>query len=182
MNVTIRDMESSDIPMLVDYWFGSPESYFEALGVDFSKMPPKSDFRSAMEQKCTDNTKAESPNISALIIDVDGKSVGFHALNPLEVGNEGIFHAHIWDPVFRGKGVGVRSYPLACETFMKRFDLKRIVFKTPKQNVGAIRVKEKLGIRKTGEEEIGFGIIKEGTAAWVFELRADELRELKEKT
>ena len=58
---------------------------------------------------------------------------------------------------------------------MSRFNLSRILFKTPVQNIGAIRVKEKLGIRYIGEEIIGFGIIKEGTKAKVFELTRDEI-------
>ena len=48
------------------------------------------------------------------------------------------------------------------------------MFKTPKQNTGAIRVKEKLGIREIGEEEVGFGITRNGVIARVFELTRAE--------
>jgi len=40
----------------------------------------------------------------------------------------------------------MHTYPKACHIFFERFDLRRILFKTPVQNMGAIRVKEKLGI------------------------------------
>jgi hypothetical protein len=63
---------------------------------------------------------------------------------------------------------------LACRVFLQRFDLKRILFKTPAQNVGAIRVKEKLGIRCLGEEVVDFGIIRPGTLAKVYELTREE--------
>ncbi|MNL82501.1 hypothetical protein D3C87_2098970 [compost metagenome] len=53
---------------------------------------------------------------------------------------------------------------------MDRFDLQKIIFKTPAQNIGAIRAKEKLGIQCVGEEVIGFDIIKDGTIGKVFEL------------
>jgi len=55
-------------------------------------------------------------------------------------------------PEFRRRGVAECSYPQACRVFLQRFDLQRIRFKPPAQNVGAIRVKEKLGIRFIGEE------------------------------
>ncbi len=57
---------------------------------------------------------------------------------------------------------------------MERFDLKRILFKTPVQNVGAIRVKEKLGIRFIGEEVVEFGAIRAGTLARVYELTREK--------
>lgn len=57
---------------------------------------------------------------------------------------------------------------------MARFKLKRIVFKTPAQNAASIRIKEKLGIRYLGEETVGFGIVKEGTLAKVFEVTREE--------
>jgi RimJ/RimL family protein N-acetyltransferase len=66
--------------------------------------------------------------------------------------------------------LGMQTYPKACRIFFERFDLQRILFKTPIQNVGAIRVKEKLGIPCIGEEIIEFGIYKAGTRSQVFEL------------
>ncbi len=52
---------------------------------------------------------------------------------------------------------------------MERFQLKKILFKTPIQNVGAIRVKEELGIRSVGEENISFSIIQNGTWVKIFD-------------
>jgi len=64
----------------------------------------------------------------------------------VHVGDFGIFHAHLWEKSRRGCGIGMHTYPKACHIFFERFDLRRILFKTPVQNMGAIRVKEKLGI------------------------------------
>ena len=76
----------------------------------------------------------------------------------------------------RRKGIAMITYPKAGRIFMERFDLKRILFKTPLQNIGAIRVKEKLGIRWIGEEAVSFGIIQDDTLAKVFELRGQKPR------
>ena len=100
--------------------------------------------------------------------------MGFHNLNPLVEGDFGVFHAHIARPDFRRRGVAECSYPQACRIFLQRFDLKRILFKTPAQNVGAIRVKEKLGIRFIGEEVVDLGVIRSGTLAKVYELTREE--------
>jgi hypothetical protein len=70
------------------------------------------------------------------------------------------------------------GYPRACLIFMDRFNLKRILFKTPLQNIAAIRAKEKLGFRYIGEEIISFGIIRDDTRAKVFELTKPEAEKL----
>ena len=171
--ISLRDFKVSDIPMVCDYWFRSPEGFIESRGVDFSKMPPEPEFHKNIKEKVEDNQKAGRPD-NALIILYDGKPVGMHTMFPLTPGEEGIFHAHIFFEKFRGKGVALISYRLACEEFFKRFNLKKVVFKTPAQNIPAIKVKQKLGVPKIGEEIIDFGIIKAGTKAQVFEWTREE--------
>jgi RimJ/RimL family protein N-acetyltransferase len=168
--VVVRDLSESDIPHLSQYWFHSPAGYLEAMGVDPKKLPPQEKFESGLREKCN----APSSKLNALIILFDGRPVGFHTINPLTEGDHGIFHAHIWDTQVRRKGIASVSYPKACQIFMRRFGLKRILFKTPAQNTGSIRVKEKLGIRYLGEETVDFGIVKDGTLAKVFELNREE--------
>lgn len=128
-----------------------------------------------LNDKCEANRALPESQLNAQIICVDGVPVGFHTINPLAKGEFGIFHAHILDESMRGKGIGVQSYPLACKVFVQRFDLKKIFFKTPRQNTGAIKVKEKLSIPEIGEEELDFGIYRQGVKARVFELTADKL-------
>jgi RimJ/RimL family protein N-acetyltransferase len=129
------------------------------------------------QEKITENRKPSSSKSNALVITYDGQPIGMHSINPLVEGDHGIFHAHIWDPKFRRRGLAMHSYPKACRVFVDRFNLKKIVFKTPVGNFGAIRVKEKLGIRELGEEVISFSIVKDGTLARVFELTRAEVEQ-----
>ena len=132
----------------------------------------------SFREKCAANKALPHSKANGLVIVYQNQAIGIHSLNPLIEGDYGIFHAHIWKPEMRRRGLGKYTYPKACEIFMKRFDLKRILFKTPCQNTGAIRVKEKLGIRCIGEEVIGFSIIKDDTLAKVFELTSAEAEKL----
>ncbi len=168
--VSLRDLREEDIPHLRRYWFDSPPEYLEAMGVDPKKLPPQEKFEIGLLEKC----RGPSSKLNALIILFDDHPVGFHTINPLVEDDYGIFHAHIWDSQFRRKGIASISYPKACWIFFRRFGLKRILFKTPTQNTGSIRVKEKLGIRYIGDETVGFGIVKDGTLAKVFELTREE--------
>jgi RimJ/RimL family protein N-acetyltransferase len=168
--VSLRDLARTDIPQILSYWYESPAEYIEAMGVDLTKLSPRADFERALTNKCIESETAAKSNINALVIEYMGKAIGFHTINPVKPCDSGVFHAHIWNSEMRGRGLGMQTYPKACRTFFERFDLQRILFKTPIQNVGAIRIKEKLGIPCIGEEIIEFGVYKTGTRSKVFEL------------
>jgi RimJ/RimL family protein N-acetyltransferase len=176
--ISVRDLSIDEIPSVLNYWFHSPLGFIEGIGVDLGKMPKETDMRNNLILKIQENEKLASSKLNALAILCNDRPIGFHTINPLIDNDYGIFHAHIWEPRFRRQGIGMQSYPLACGIFMERFNLNRIVFKTPIRNIGAIRTKEKLGIRCIGEELIGFGIIKDNTPAKVFELTVEEAKKL----
>lgn len=51
----------------------------------------------------------------------------------------------------RGQGIGVFSYLKACDYFIKNLSLQKIIFQTPKINIPALRIKEKIGIPWLGD-------------------------------
>jgi len=181
-SVSVRDLSEADVPPVLDYWFRSPPGFIESLGADPTKLPSEAEFGDSLRRRIRAAEDPARSRLTSLAILHDGRFVGFHNLNPLVEGDFGVFHAHIARPELRRRGVAERSYPLACRIFLQRFDLKRILFKTPVQNVGAIRVKEKLGIRCVGEEVVDFGIIRAGTLAKVYELTREEAGVLRPPT
>ncbi|MCB0422234.1 MAG: GNAT family N-acetyltransferase [Bdellovibrionales bacterium] len=174
-SISVRDLSELDIPHAINYWYSSPEGFIESIGVDPKKMGTAEETQKGLESKIFRNKELKESKLNALTITYQNKPIGFHSINPLIDDDYGIFHAHIWDQNFRGKGIGTISYPLALRVFMDRFNLKRILFKTPSQNTAAIRVKEKIGFRAIGEEKISFGIIQDGTLAKVFEVTREEI-------
>lgn len=176
--VKVRDLGAADVDMITNYWFHSPAGFIERMGVDLKKMPTEEEMRKALLEKISTNSALSHSKINALVITYDEKPVGFHTLFPFVEGESGVFHAHVSDEKMRGQGLGLVSYVKACRVFIDRFNLHRILFKTPMQNLGAIRVKEKLGIRHIGEEIIEFGVIQDGTKAKVFELTRAEVLDL----
>jgi hypothetical protein len=175
--VSVRDLSVDDVPSIANFWFQSPHGFVERMGVDPSKLPSEEDMRRSLIEKCEANLLLPKSKLNALVVLYKDEPIGFHTLFPFTEGESGMFHAHIWNINRRGRGIAQHSYIRAARVFMERFALKKILYKTPIQNIGAIRVKEKLGIRCIGEELIGFGIIKEGTQAKVFELTREELEQ-----
>ena len=177
--ISLRDLTEADIPLSLNYWFRSPSGFIESLSVDSTKMPTEQEMENGLRNKLVENQKLPTSKLNVLTILYNQQPIGIHPINPIVENDYGVFHAHIWDPKFRRQGIAMHSYPMACRFFFDRFNLKRILFKTPKQNLGAIRVKEKLGIRVIGEEEIDFSIVKKGTIATVFELTREEAMQKK---
>mgnify|MGYP001584581062 CR=1 FL=1 len=173
--IEMRDLSEQDIPLILNYWYHSPQGFFESMGVDLTKMLTESEMEKKLREKLSENKTLQGSKLNVVIILYNKEAIGNHTINPLVEGDHGIFHAHIWKMGMRGKGLGVYTYPKACKIFMQRFNLKKILFKTPIQNISAIRVKEKLGIRFVGEEIIDFGIVRAGTRAKVFELTKEEV-------
>ena len=176
--IALRDLTLQDVPLVLNYWFRSKPGFIESLGVDPNKMPTELQMATNLVGVLEKNSLLPESKLHALVITYDNEPVGFHTVNPITEGETAIFHAHIFKSELRGKGLAYYSYPLACNLFIKRFNLKKILFKTPIQNIGALRVKEKLGIRYVGEEIIDFSIIKAGTLAKVFELDCAESENL----
>lgn len=177
--IALRDLLESDIPLLLDYWYGSDPAYFEAMGVDLGRMPPKDAFERTLRDKIRANSAPGRPPLNVVIVTYEGRPVGFHTVNPVIPGDHGIFHAHLIAPEMRGRGLGQHSYRLAARLFIDRFDLRKIVFKTPAQNPGPNRVKEKLGIRCGGEETLrDFNILRDGLLVRVWELTREEAEKL----
>ena len=109
-----------------------------------------------------------------MIIEIDGLVIGTHGITDIKANESAVMHAHIFDANFRRAGVCSFTYPRAALVFMDQFNLPKIVFKTPLQNVGAQRVKEKLGITCIGQELIENPNIIEGTMAKVYELGREQ--------
>lgn len=173
--VSIRDLTEEDVPTLLNYWYRSPPGYFENLGVDPKKMQTEAEMEASIRKRLPENRLLEKSKLGVVAILLENKLVGIHSLVPLVENDHAVFHAHIFKPELRGAGIGMISYPKACKLFIERFNLKRMLFKTPIKNSAAIRVKEKLGIRQIGEEVINFSVIRENTLSKVFELTYEEI-------
>lgn len=146
-DVSIRKFQIDDIGPLVDYWTKSSEDYWQERGIDKSKLFTEKEFSDYYQ----DSFKKNGGVSTVAVILYKENPVGVHTLTSLKENESGVFHAHIWKEEHRKIGIGYFSYILAAEFFLQTLNLKKIIFKTPKINLAANRVKEKLGIPKVGE-------------------------------
>lgn len=176
--ISVRNLEQKDLPFLLSYWFRSPPGYLDSLGINLTAFPPEKEMEQAFHDLILADQENSVSQLNALTIVYDGFAIGFHSISALDNDGSGIFHAHIWDENFRNRGIGKYSYISACKCFFQRFNLQRILFYTPAQNLAAIHLKESLGIRCTGTEIVGGGVAKENTTVKIYELLEGEVKNL----
>lgn len=115
------------------------------------------------------------------MITYNDKAIGIHGVTHVIDGESAIMHAHIWYPEYRQKGIAYFSYPLAMDFFMIKLDLKKIIFKTPKINIGANKVKQKLQIPYLGDTVFDGPVLLKPLAANLYEVDRVLLKQLLKK-
>ncbi len=146
-DISVRNFAFEDIAPTVSYMTENSSEYWLERGVDLAKMKPKKEFLEHYRAKL--ESLGDIP--SNCTIAYKGQAIGLHSLSHVAQYDHAIMHAHIWSAELRNKGVGYYSYPLAMDFFMKKFNFKKIVFKTPKINIAANKIKEKLQIPCLGD-------------------------------
>ena len=62
----------------------------------------------------------------AVIWEVNGKSIGHSNLNPVEYGDHGYMHLHIWQPEYRKSGYGTELIKLTLPYFFNNMQIEKI--------------------------------------------------------
>ena len=164
--IELREFQPIDIEPLLNYWHKSDSHQHAFIGVEMSKLSSEEVMRAALMREAS--LKPDQQSYVTILF--QGTAVGVYLINQIKQKESAVFHAHLWDQNSRGKGVGTKTYSIACEIFLKRFQLQRIIFRSPVQNKAAIRIKEKLGYIYIGEEiACQHGIIKDGTRLRVYQ-------------
>lgn len=169
-NISIRELLQSDIELICNYWFGQSSSYWTDLGVDISRLGTRENYSAKMN---TDFIKSNGIQEIAIIL-LNGEPIGHHSLTHHIENESAIFHTHIWSSAHRKQGIATISYPKACCYFFQTLRLKKIIFKTPKINIGANRLKEKLGIKKIFETIYDGPLLLRPLEANLYEINVDD--------
>lgn len=180
--LTIRNFSASDIGPWLDYWYSAPVPYLESIGVDVSRLPARSVFESFLKAHIAENATRKKSQLQAVTVEWALRAIGAHTITDVRPGESGVLHAHYWNEGDRGRGLGTCSYLLASSLFMARFGLKEILFKTPKSNIPANRIKEKLAIPKIGEMILDSPIARPNVLTNVYSLTKDHLDLLLKQT
>ncbi|MCI5072248.1 GNAT family N-acetyltransferase [bacterium] len=147
---SLRNIKKEDVDAYLNYFYSSPKGYIESLGVDPDKRLPEETMKANFLERCKDAQKDQS-TCPVLAIVKDDQAEGILLLNCLNE-KDAHFHAHIFDPDLRRKGIVTKLGPEACTLFFERFKLEKIIFRFPAKHTGNITILEKMGLKLIREE------------------------------
>ncbi len=111
--ISVRELTTSDIDLIADYWLKSDPDFMVGMGVDLAKLPSREGLTNMLQAQI--NLPMEQKQAYALIWEIDGKPVGHSNVNGIEYGKQATMHLHLWNSVNRKRGLGsellIKSLP-----------------------------------------------------------------------
>lgn len=144
-NLSVREMQATDIDNLVQYWLGSDHDYLEGMGVDVQKL-----FTSEQITNMLLNQLAlpyDQKNAYCIIWEMDGEPIGHCNTNPSQFGKEANMHLHLWNAENRKKGLGLSLLQKTIPYFFKNLQLKQLICEPYALNPAPHKTLEKLGFQ-----------------------------------
>lgn len=139
----VREMTLEDVEPLVNYWFESTDEHLIGMGVDIKKLPSRKDlFQNIRHQIKLPYTEKKS---YALIWTQKGRSVGHSNVNPVDFGNSGKMHLHLWQSNNRQKGIGTTLVRKSLRFFFNKLELKVLYCEPYALNPAPNKTLEKVG-------------------------------------
>jgi RimJ/RimL family protein N-acetyltransferase len=142
-NLTVREIQHTDIEHISSYWLNSDPLYLRSMGVDLAKLPGRSDFEQMLSEQII--TPIERKRSYCLIWELDGKPVGHCNTNPITFAQEAFMHLHLWYKLDRAKGIGTTLVKMTLPCFFEHLKLKKLISEPYSLNAAPHRVLEKAG-------------------------------------
>jgi RimJ/RimL family protein N-acetyltransferase len=140
---SVREIQNSDIDLLIRYWLHSDTALMVGMGVDLAKMPPEEEWRKMLSSQLSKSY--EEKQSYCIIWQLDGKPVGHSNINKIIFGEEASMHLHLWHGDVRKKGIGTELVKLTLPYFFKNMKLKKIYSEPFALNPAPNKTLEKAG-------------------------------------
>jgi len=91
--LSVREIESSDIEHICDYWLNASPAALKDMGVDFALMPDRDSWRKMLQEQI--ETPIQEKRSYCMIWLIDGQPVGHCNVNKIIFGLQAYMHLHL---------------------------------------------------------------------------------------
>lgn len=137
---SLRDIETSDVPAIVDYWLSMPQDSLAFMGIDRQRLGPHDEIHRRFSNAIRTGD-ANQPNIT-LGIALDDRLVGYTLLNRYSA-EVNYSHWHIIVPALRAKGLSTALYPHRIKAYFELAPIAQLIHQTRTRNLGVNRMLDK---------------------------------------
>ena len=145
MTLTVREMTSSEVNIIIQYFQDSTPEHLETLGVDPTRLPPAQSWRERLQRECT--LPIEQRTVMLVIWLSDEQPVGFSTSDKIRYGEQAHMHLHVTEPERRHQGTGVQCVRRSADIYFERLKLKRLFCEPNAFNVPPNRTLQKAGFK-----------------------------------
>jgi RimJ/RimL family protein N-acetyltransferase len=145
MTLTVREMMSSEVNIIIQYFQDSTPEHLETLGVDPSRLPPAENWRERLQRECA--LPVEQRTVMLVIWLSDDQPVGFSTSDKIRYGEQAHMHLHVTEPERRHQGTGVECVRRSADIYFERLKLKRLFCEPNAFNVPPNRTLQKAGFK-----------------------------------
>ncbi len=124
MKRSVREMRTSDINLVIDYFLGSDAQFLKALGVDANKLPGSEQWRKIISDEL--QQPVETKKLYYVIWEINELPVGHSHISDIVFGKEAYMHLHLWHPEDRNIGNGSYFVKESLSYYFQRFKLKKL--------------------------------------------------------
>lgn len=121
VNVSVRELQKSDIAEITHYWYTAEPAYLSGMGVDLSKIPKREDFENMLSIQL-ENAYEEKQSYCMIWL-FENKPIGYSNINKIIFGEEAFMHLHLWEQSSRQKGLGTLLVQKTIPYFFENFQL-----------------------------------------------------------
>ncbi len=172
MIISVREMQSSDIELIVDYFANADSEFLKRMGADKSKLPNKNEWIAKLESEL--NKSIQEIDFYYIIWLLDGNPIGHSNINNITYGENATMHLHIWESENRKAGIGTKLIKQTIPYYFKNFKLQKLICEPYAENPAPNKILEKVGFKFIKQYQSAPGWINFYQAVNRFELSNKE--------
>jgi RimJ/RimL family protein N-acetyltransferase len=145
MTLTVREMMSTEVDLIIDYFQNATPEHLETLGVDPTRLPPVDAWRDRLRRELA--LSADQRTMVLVIWLSDGQPIGFSTSDKIRFGEQAYMHLHVTESERRHQGIGVEGVRRSVDIYFDRLNLKRLFCEPNAFNVAPNRTLQKAGFK-----------------------------------
>ena len=145
MTRTVREMVSSEVDLIIDYFQSATPEHLETLGVDPTRLPPAENWRERLRRQC--DLPIDQRSMVAVIWLSEDRPIGFSTSDKIHYGEQANMHLHVTEPERRQQGIGAECVRRSVDIYFERLKLKRLFCEPNAFNVAPNRTLQKAGFK-----------------------------------
>jgi len=143
MKLTVREMKSEDIALVVDYFLDAEEDFIRGMGAEKSKLPNREDWIKKLQLEV--KKAYHDKEFYYIIWLLDDEPVGHSNVNQIHFGDVATMHLHVWNSKKRQSGLGIEFLKLAIPFYFKNLQIEKLICEPYSENIPPNKTLKKFG-------------------------------------